>query len=140
MIAMEKSGKPGVILIGLPKEEIDLLSRFLGTKYNFIAINHDFPLDRLKSYENIRLFAVNTDLVWADIMSIARKIKGNTRYHNIPFLGLALKRHLKKCKHKERDFFEDLILMPCNKEDFLTRVDVWAETSRTLNGCSIQGS
>lgn len=134
---MGKDEKPTVCLIGLSKDEIELLPNFLGNKYNFLVVNHNFPLIRLQSYDNIQLFIINTDLVWANIRSIVNKIKTVEKYHNTPFLGLAMKRHLEKLTTETKDLFEDILIMPCNKEDFLTRVEVWAETGKSVSGkCS----
>lgn len=130
---MEFEKKPIIICLGLDEKIIQIIGSHLGYKYQIVHVNHEFSIQQLDSYDNISLFIINTDLIWTEIVNLTLELKHSKKYENIPYIGLALKKHINKTSEKTLALFEDIILMPCNYEDLLTRIEVWIHTSELIN-------
>ncbi len=121
-----------LLLVGVNPTLAQVLGAYIGNKFRIIAINREFTLEELDSYTNLQLIIIDTDQFHVKIPELMKMIRSDSKYRDIPTLGLALRNHFAKMPQDLRIQFEDIILIPCSNEDLLTRIDVWILTFRTV--------
>jgi hypothetical protein len=83
-------------------------------------------------YKNVILLLINSDQPWIRNSNLIKKIQQENIFQNVPIIGLCLKRYFKNMTKSERYLYDDILLLPCNNEDFLTRIEVWTNTAKFL--------
>lgn len=127
------NSNPTIVLIGVNSNIKKILESYLDCKYQFFLIEHDFDIELLALYPNTTLFVMSTDQPFITIEDSVKLIKEHPNYQNIPVLGLVQKNYYPKLNAEEKIFFEDILLMPINYEDMLTRIEVWISTYRAMS-------
>ena len=120
--------KPMIVLVGIETKIFKYLDQFIGKKFQLFPVDHVDDYNSLDASMNIRLFLLDVDKEWLGTHEIMHKIKSNSMFHNIPVIGLALKKHFSKLPLDEKHLYEDFLLLPCGNEDLLTRIEVWTKT------------
>ena len=110
----------------------DILQVYLQGKYHIIRIQQDISLKYIKMYENVMLLIINSDQPWIRNSNLVKKIQQENLFQNVPIIGLCLKKYFKNMKNSERYLYDDILLLPCNNEDILTRIEVWTNTADFL--------
>jgi len=110
----------------------DILQVYLQSKYQIIRIQQDISLKYIKMYENVMLLIINSDNPYVRNSNLAKKIQQENLFSNVPMIGLCLKKYFKNMENSERYLYDDILLLPCNNEDFLTRIEVWTNTAEFL--------
>ena len=110
----------------------DILQVYLQDKYQLIRIQQDISLQYIQMYENVMLLIINSDQPWVRNSNLVKKIQQENLFQNVPIIGLCLKKYFKDMKNTERYLYDDILLLPCNNEDFLTRIEVWTNTAEFL--------
>ena len=120
--------KPTIVLVGVEPKIYEYLDTFIGNKFQLFPVDRVDIYDTLAAEMDIRLFLLDTDKKWLGTKEIMSKIKSNSDFHNIPVIGLALKKHFSEMEIHEKHLYEDFLLIPCSNEDLLTRIEVWTRT------------
>ena len=110
----------------------DILQVYLQDKYQLIRIQQDISLQYIQMYENVMLLIINSDQPWVRNSNLVKKIQQENLFQNVPIIGLCLKKYFKDMKNSERYLYDDILLLPCNNEDILTRIEVWTNTAEFL--------
>lgn len=110
----------------------DILQVYLQNKYHLIRIQKDISFQYIKMYENVMLLIINSDQPWIRNSNLVKKIQQENIFPNVPTIGVSLKKFFKNMKNSERYLYDDILLLPCNNEDFLTRIEVWTNTAEFL--------
>jgi hypothetical protein len=126
------NSNPTIVLIGVDSKIKKILESYLDCKYQFFQIERDFDIELLAIYPNTTLFLMSTDQPFISIEESVKLIKEHPHYQNIPVLGMVQKNHYPHLTADEKVYFEDILLMPINYEDMLTRIEVWTSTYRAL--------
>ncbi|MHA1560705.1 MAG: hypothetical protein ACTSPA_01145 [Promethearchaeota archaeon] len=129
---MECSENPIIITFGMETSLDDILQVYLQSKYQIIRIQQDISLKYIKMYENVMLLIINSDNPYVRNSNLAKKIQQENLFSNVPMIGLCLKKYFKNMENSERYLYDDILLLPCNNEDFLTRIEVWTNTAEFL--------
>ena len=129
---MGLDGDQTLLLVGVTPSLAQVLGAYIGNKFRIIAINREFSLEELESYSNLQLILIDTDQFQVKIPELMKTLRMDSKYRDIPTIGLALRQHFAKMSPELKVQFEDIILMPCSNEDLLTRIDVWIMTFRTI--------
>ena len=129
---MESLNLPKIALVGIETDLYKKLDEHIGRRYNLLPIEHLDSLDLIGFPDDILLFIIDTDNPRIDREDILENIKETSYCENIPIIGLALKRHFGNMPSEERWNYEDILLMPCNTEDLLTRIDIWIKTYQIM--------
>jgi len=123
---------PIIITFGIETSLDDILQVYLQSKYQIIRIQKDISLQYIKMYENVMLLIINSDQPWIRNSNLIKKIHQGNLFQNVPIIGLCLKKYFKNMKNSERYLYDDILLLPCNNEDILTRIEVWTNTAEFL--------
>ncbi len=123
---------PIIITFGIETSLDNILQVYLQDKYHLIRIKKEISFQYLKMYENVVLLIINSDQPWIRNSNLVKKIQQENFFSNIPIIGLCLKKYFKEMENSERYLYDDILLLPCNNEDFLTRIDVWINTAEFL--------
>ena len=123
---------PIIITFGMETSLNDILQVYLQDKYQLIRIQQDISLQYIQMYENVMLLIINSDQPWVRNSNLVKKIQQENLFQNVPIIGLCLKKYFKDMKKSERYLYDDILLLPCNNEDFLTRIEVWTNTAEFL--------
>ena len=123
---------PIIITFGMETSLDDILQVYLQGKYHLIRIQKDISLQYIKMYENVMLLIINSDQPWVRNSNLVKKIQQQNLFQNVPIIGLCLKKYFKNMENSERYLYDDILLLPCNNEDFLTRIEVWTNTAEFL--------
>ena len=117
-----------IVLIAIEADMYEYLDEFVGKKYRLFAVDKIDDFNILEPLKNVHLFMINTDRPWLGTNQLIKRIKDTPIVQNIPIIGLSLKKHFAKMPPEERYLLEDILLVPCGKEDLLTRIEVWTRT------------
>ena len=123
---------PIIITFGIETSLNDILQVYLQNKYHLIRIQQEISFQYIKLYKNVMLLIINSDQPWIHNSKLVKKIQQENLFSNVPIIGLCLKKYFKNMKKSERYLYDDILLLPCNNEDFLTRIDVWTNTADFL--------
>ncbi|MHA1561473.1 MAG: hypothetical protein ACTSPA_05045, partial [Promethearchaeota archaeon] len=123
---------PIIITFGMETSLDDILQVYLQDKYHLIRIQKDISLQYIKMYENVMLLIINSDSPWIRNSKLVKKIHKENLFQNVPIIGLCLKKYFKNMENSERYLYDDILLLPCNNEDILTRIEVWTNTAEFL--------
>lgn len=123
---------PIIITFGMETSLDDILQVYLQGKYHIIRIQQDISLKYIKMYENVMLLIINSDQPWIRNSNLVKKIQQENLFQNVPIIGLCLKKYFKNMENSERYLYDDILLLPCNNEDILTRIEVWTKTADFL--------
>ncbi len=123
---------PIIITFGIETSLNDILQVYLQNKYHIIRIQQEISFQYIKLYKNVMLLIINSDQPWIRNSKLVKKIQQENLFSNVPIIGLCLKKYFKNMKNSERYLYDDILLLPCNNEDFLTRIDVWTNTADFL--------
>ena len=123
---------PIIITFGIETSLDDILQVYLQNKYQIIRIQKDISLQYIKMYENVMLLIINSDQPWVINSNLVKKIHHENLFLNVPIIGLCLKKYFKNMENSERYLYDDILLLPCNNEDILTRIEVWTNTAEFL--------
>jgi len=123
---------PIIITFGIETSLDDILQVYLQKKYHLIRIQKDISLQYIKMYENVMLLIINSDQPWVINSNLVKKIHHENLFLNVPIIGLCLKKYFKNMENSERYLYDDILLLPCNNEDILTRIEVWTNTAEFL--------
>ena len=123
---------PIIITFGIETPLDDILQVYLQNKYQIIRIQKDISLQYIKMYENVMLLIINSDQPWVINSNLVKKIHHENLFLNVPIIGLCLKKYFKNMENSERYLYDDILLLPCNNEDILTRIEVWTNTAEFL--------
>ena len=110
----------------------NILQVYLQDKYHLIRIQKKISLQYIKKYENVMLLIINSDQPWIRNSNLLKKIHQDNLFQNVPIIGLCLKKYYKKMENSEKFLYDDILLLPCNNEDILTRIEVWTNTAEFL--------
>ncbi|MHA1339441.1 MAG: hypothetical protein ACTSO2_05580 [Promethearchaeota archaeon] len=130
---MENNSKKKIICIGLSEKKLQVIASYIGKYYDLVLINHKFDIEQLSTYTGISVFVINMNLSWENILQLVNSLKKNELYKNIPIIGLCHKKFEKEIPLDLQFLMEDIILIPANMEDILTRIEVWIKTSELIN-------
>ncbi len=123
---------PIIITFGMETSLDNILQVYLQDKYHLIRIQKDISLQYIKMYENVMLIIINSDQPWIRNSNLLKKIHQDNLFQNVPIIGLCLKKYYKKMENSEKYLYDDILLLPCNNEDILTRIEVWTNTAEFL--------
>ena len=123
---------PIIITFGMETPLDDILQVYLQNKYHLIRIQQDISLQFIKMYKNVILLLINSDQPWIRNSNLIKKIQQENIFQNVPIIGLCLKKYFKNMVNSERYLYDDILLLPCNNEDLLTRIEVWTTTAKFL--------
>ena len=123
---------PIIITFGLETSLDGILQVYLQKKYHIIRIQKDISLQYIKMYENVILLIINSDQPWIRNSNLLKKIHQDDLFQNVPIIGLCLKKYYKSMENSEKFLYDDILLLPCNNEDILTRIEVWTNTAEFL--------
>ena len=125
---MSSDSLPIIVLVGLDTKIFELINSFIGKNYLLFPVDQIDSLDLIGFPQNVILFMVDTDNPRIKRNLIIQKIKMSEFFENIPIIGLSLKQHYAEMAKDDKWKFNDILLMPCNTEDLLTRIDIWIKT------------
>ena len=123
---------PIIITFGMESSLTDILQLYLQNKYHLIRIQKEISLQYIRMYENVMLILINSDQPWIRNSNLIKKIQNENIFQDVPIIGLCLKKYFKNMDKSERYLYDDILLLPCNNEDFLTRIEVWTNTAEFL--------
>ena len=123
---------PIIITFGMESSLNDILQLYLQKKYHLIRIQKEISLQYIRMYENVMLIIINSDQPWIRNSNLIKKIQNENIFQDVPIIGLCLKKYFKNMENSERYLYDDILLLPCNNEDFLTRIEVWTNTAEFL--------
>ncbi len=123
---------PIIITFGMETTLNDILQVYLQNKYLLIRIQQEISFQYIKMYKNVMLLIINSDAPWIRSSKLIHKIQQENLFQNVPIIGLCLKKYFKNMENSERYLYDDILLLPCNNEDILTRIEVWTNTAEFL--------
>ncbi|QEE17006.1 hypothetical protein DSAG12_02838 [Promethearchaeum syntrophicum] len=123
---------PIIITFGVESSLNDILQLYLQKKYHLIRIQQEISLQYIRMYENVMLIIINSDQPWIRNSKLIKKIHNENIFQEVPIIGLCLKKYFKNMDNSERYLYDDILLLPCNNEDILTRIEVWTNTAEFL--------
>ena len=124
---------PIIITFGLDPVLDGVLQVYLREKYQIIRINQEISFKYIRKYKSVFLLIVNTDQPWVRNSHLVEKIKEENLFQNAPMIAICLKKYFLNMNKSEKYLFDDILLFPCNNEDFLTRIEVWTNTAKFIN-------
>ena len=119
---------PSIVLVGLTPDLRNNIVLHLGKSCNIVEIQHRFSIQAFSVIPNLNLILFDIDQMNIKIEDLIEPVKAHDVYCKIPVIALAMKRHYDDFSMNLKKKFDDIILLPTNMEEMLTRIDVWIQT------------